>query len=74
MESSPGLENWKRYNKLKERGMDKLASMQAVAHGSDGVLYFQWRKSRGGAEKYHGAVVDHEGSENTRIFRFTAQS
>lgn len=69
MESSPGLENWKRYNKLKERGMDKLASMQAVAHGSDGVLYFQWRKSRGDAEKYHGAVVDHEGSENTRIFR-----
>lgn len=69
MESSPGLENWKQYNKLKESGMDKLASMQAAAHGSDGVLYFQWRKSRGDAEKFHGAVVDHEGSENTRIFK-----
>lgn len=33
MECSPGLENWKQYNKMKEIGMDKLASMQAVAHG-----------------------------------------
>lgn len=69
MESSPGLENWKKYNKLKENGMDKLASMQAVAHGSDGVLYFQWRKSRGDSEKFHGAVVDHVGNDNTRIFK-----
>ena len=69
MESSPGLENWKRYNKLKESGMDNLASMQAVAHGSDGVLYFQWRKSRGDSEKFHGAVIDHVGSDNTRVFK-----
>lgn len=33
MESSPGLENRKQYNKLKKIGMDKLASMQAAAHG-----------------------------------------
>lgn len=31
MESSPGLENRKQYNKLKEIGTDKLASMQAAA-------------------------------------------
>ncbi len=37
MESSPGLENRKQYNKLKEIGMDKLASMQAAAHGSGGI-------------------------------------
>ena len=49
--------------------MHKLASMQAVAHGADSVQYFQWRKSRGSTEKFHGAVVDHEGSENTRVFR-----
>ena len=40
--------------------MHMLASMQAVAHGSDSVQYFQWRKGRGGSEKFHGAVVDHD--------------
>lgn len=69
MESTPSLVNWHRYNKLKRPGVNELSSMQAVAHGSDSVLYFQWRKSRGSSEKFHGAVVDHEGSENTRVFR-----
>ena len=35
----------------------------------DTVQYFQWRKSRGSAEKFHGAVVDHAGHEYTRVFR-----
>ncbi len=68
MESAPGLVNWKSVNKLKRPGMDTLASLQAIAHGGDSVQYFQWRKSRGGVEKFHGAVVDHVGTENTRIF------
>src|SRR5690606_22993828 len=34
---------------------------------------FQWRKSRGSSEKLHGAVVDHSGSENTRVFREVAE-
>ena len=61
MESAPGLVNWKTVNKLKRPGMDKLAALQAIAHGSDTVQYFQWRKSRGSVEKFHGAVVDHVG-------------
>lgn len=69
MESAPGLTNWHAYNKLKRPGMDRLAAMQAVALGSDSVQYFQWRKSRGCSEKFHGAVVDHVGHGNTRIFR-----
>lgn len=43
--------------------------MQALAHGADSVLYFQWRKGRGASEKFHGAVVDHCGYENTRVFK-----
>jgi beta-galactosidase len=39
-----------------------------VAHGSDTVQYFQFRKSRGSCEKFHGAVIDHEGTEHTRVF------
>ena len=49
--------------------MHILSSMQAIAHGSDSVQYFQWRKSRGSSEKFHGAVVDHCGYENTRVFK-----
>ena len=69
MESAPGLTNWHAYNKLKRPGMDRLSALQAVALGSDSVQYFQWRKSRGSSEKFHGAVVDHAGHENTRIFK-----
>lgn len=69
MESAPGLVNWHKYNKLKRPNMDRLAAMQAIAMGSDSVQYFQWRKGRGGTEKFHGAVVDHAGTENTRIFK-----
>lgn len=69
MESTPSLVNWHRVNKIKRPGMNSLSSFQAIAHGADSVLYFQWRKSRGASEKFHGAVVDHCGHENTRVFR-----
>lgn len=68
MESTPGLVNWHPYNKLKRPGVHTLACLQAAACGSDTVQYFQWRKGRGSFEQYHGAVVDHLGAEDTRIF------
>lgn len=69
MESTPSMTNWQPVAKLKRPGMHLLSSLQAVAHGSDTVLYFQWRKSRGSSEKLHGAVVDHCGHENNRVFK-----
>ncbi len=69
MESTPSLVNWHDVNKLPKSGLQELSSIQAVAHGADSVQYFQWRKSRGGHEKFHGAVVDHCGHENTRVFK-----
>lgn len=69
MESTPSMTNWQPVSKLKRPGMHMLSSIQAVAHGSDTVQYFQWRKSRGSCEKFHGAVVDHCGHENTRVFK-----
>ncbi|MHA0856829.1 beta-galactosidase [Paenibacillus sp. CMAA1364] len=73
MESTPSLTNWQSISKLKRPGMHKLSSIQAVAHGSDSVQYFQWRKSRGSSEKFHGAVVDHNGQEGTRVFNDVAE-
>lgn len=73
MECAPGLVNWHEYNKLKRPGVHKLFSAQAVACGSDTVQYFQWRKSRGSFEQYHGAVVDHIGTDDTRVFKEVAE-
>ena len=73
MESSPGPVNWYHHNRLLRPGMHRMKSLQAVAHGSDSVQYFQIRKGRGGAEKFHGAVIDHEGSERPRMFKEVAQ-
>lgn len=72
MESAPGLVNWQPFNKLKRPGIHALASLQAVACGSDTVQYFQWRKGRGSFEQYHGAVVDHLGTGDTRVFKEVA--
>jgi len=73
MESVPSAVNWMSTCKLKRPGMHLLSSLQAVAHGSDTVQYFQWRKGRGASEKFHGAVVDHAGHENTRVFKDVAE-
>lgn len=73
MESVPSIATRRgRLKKRKKPGMHLLSSLQAVAHGADTVQYFQWRKGRGGVEKFHGAVVDHAGHERTREFRETA--
>ncbi|BDR15843.1 beta-galactosidase [Vibrio sp. STUT-A11] len=69
MESTPSQTNWQPITKLKKDGVHLLSSLQAVAHGSDSVQYFQWRKSRGSVEKFHGAVIDHVGHANTRTGR-----
>jgi beta-galactosidase len=69
IESTPSQTNWQPISPLKRPGMHKLSSLQAIAHGSDAVMYFQWRKSRGSFEKFHGAVVDHVGHEKTRVFK-----
>ena len=73
MEQSPSQVNWMPQNPHKRPGRMRLQSYQAVAHGADGVLFFQWRQSKAGAEKFHSAVVPHEGSEHGRIFQQVAQ-
>lgn len=73
MESSPSATNWRPVAKLHRPGVHLLQSLQAVAHGADTVQYFQFRKGRGGSEKFHGAVVDHEGTERTRVFHDVAE-
>lgn len=69
MESCPGATNWQSVSHLPAPGIHKAAGLMAVAHGSDSVMYFQLRQSRGSEEKFHGAVIDHYGGNDTRMFR-----
>ncbi|MCQ9627923.1 beta-galactosidase [Cetobacterium somerae] len=68
MESSPSSTNWQRYSKLKPNNLLEMVSLQSVAHSSLSVLYFQIRQSRGSAEKFHGAVIDHSGKSTHRVY------
>lgn len=72
MEQTPSVTNWMAYNALKRPKVMRLWSYQAIAHGSDTVMFFQMRRSIGACEKLHGAVIDHVGNENTRVFREVA--
>ena len=73
MEQTPSVQNWQPFNMLKRPGVMRLWSYQAVAHGADTVMFFQMKRSIGACEKYHGAVIDHAGHENTRVFREVAE-
>jgi beta-galactosidase len=72
MEQTPSSQNWQTVNALKRPGVLRLWSFLAVAHGAETVMYFQWRRGRGGSEKFHGAVVEHGGRSDTRVFREVA--
>ncbi|AEI43261.1 beta-galactosidase [Paenibacillus mucilaginosus] len=73
MESTPSVINWKTVNPAKPPGVMRLRSWQAVARGADSVMFFQLRRSLGAYEKFHGAVIDHCGHGNTRVFRECTQ-
>ena len=69
MEQTPSVTNWLPYNALKRPGVMRLWSYQAVAHGADSVMFFQMRRSIGACEKLHGAIIDHVGTNQTRVYR-----
>ncbi len=69
MEQTPSVTNWQPYNSLKRPGVMRLQSYQALAHGSDTVMFFQMHRSRGCCEKFHGAIIDHYATEETRVFK-----
>jgi len=72
MEQTPSQTSSRPFNPVKRPGVMRLWSYQAVAHGADAVLFFQMRQSRGASEKDHGAVINHAGRSDTRVFREVA--
>ncbi len=69
MESCPDAPQWKTIMRPKPAEVHQLEMFQALGHGAEGTCYFQWRKGLGSREKLHGAVVDHSGREDSRVFR-----
>lgn len=73
MEQTPSQQCWQDYNSLKKPGQMRAQSYQTLAHGGDTIQFFQLRRSVGGCEKFHGAVIGHAGTDNTRVFREVSQ-
>lgn len=72
MEQAPSAVNWRSFNAAKPAGMQRAWSYQCIARGADGVLFFQWRQSVAGAEKFHSGMVPHAGTD-TRVWREVKQ-
>jgi beta-galactosidase len=72
MEHSTSAVNWQPRNIAKTPGEMRRNSLQHVARGADGALFFQWRASAAGAEKFHSAMVPHAGTQS-RLWRDVVQ-
>lgn len=68
MEHSTSAVNWQPRNLAKQPGQLRRNSLAHVARGSDGAMFFQWRASRAGAEKWHSGMVPHAGTD-TKVWR-----
>ncbi|WP_435613082.1 beta-galactosidase [Streptomyces sp. bgisy159] len=68
LEHSTSGVNWQPHNPAKAPGQMARNSLAHVARGSEGAMFFQWRQSRRGAEKFHSAMVPHGGTD-TRVWR-----
>ena len=72
MEQATNAVNWRASNAPKAPGQMEALSMQAIARGADGIMFFQWRQSRSGSEKFHSAMLPHTGTD-TRTWREVLQ-
>jgi beta-galactosidase len=68
MEQSTSAVNWQPRNIAKLPGEMRRNCFAQLARGADGTLFFQWRQSKAGAERYHSAMVPHTGT-GTQVFR-----
>ncbi|HEV6953915.1 MAG TPA: beta-galactosidase [Promicromonospora sp.] len=68
MEHSTSAVNWQDRNVAKRPGEMARNSLAHLARGADGIMFFQWRASRAGAEKFHSAMLPHAGTAS-RVWR-----
>ena len=61
METQPGFVNWAPVSNMLYPGETRALAWQAIGHGADAVLYWQWRNALNGQETMHGSVVGPDG-------------
>lgn len=61
METQPGFVNWAPVSNMLYPGETRALAWQAIGHGSDAVLYWQWRNALNGQETMHGSIVGPDG-------------
>lgn len=67
MEQAPSAVSWNPQNSAKAPGQMRAWSYQALARGADGIMFFQWRQSVFGAEKFLTGMLPHAGVD-TRVW------
>ncbi|MGC0251437.1 beta-galactosidase [Pseudactinotalea sp. Z1748] len=72
MEHSTSAVNWQERNRPKDPQEMVRDSLCHVARGADAVMFFQWRQSKAGAERYHSAMVPHAGTDSD-VWRTTVR-
>lgn len=61
METQPGFVNWAPVSNMLWPGETRALAWQAIGHGADAVLYWQWRNALNGQETMHGSIVGPDG-------------
>ena len=69
MEQTTVRVNWRERNVPKRPNEMRLWSYGAVARGAEGIMFFQWRQSKSGAEKFHSAMVPHVDPADSRSWK-----
>lgn len=73
MEQKAGNVNWQDVNSIVRPGVLRMFAYQLVSRGANAIVFFRWRQPRFGNEKFHGAVLPHNGSTKSRVFKEVAQ-
>lgn len=61
MEIQPGFVNWASVSNILYPGETRAMAWQAVGHGGDAILYWQWRNALNGQETMHGSLIGPDG-------------
>ncbi|WP_051196588.1 beta-galactosidase [Jonesia quinghaiensis] len=61
MEQAITAVNWRAHNVPKPLHQTRRETLSAIARGARGVCFFQWRASTAGSERFHSAMVPHQG-------------
>ncbi len=70
MEQARSAVDWRPVNMPKRPEQMRALSLAAVGRGADGIMFFQWRGSRGGPEAFHSVLLP-VGGTATRGWRAT---